>query len=384
MTGRRQFGAIRQLASGRYQVRYRDHKSGQLVPAPSTFGTKKDANLFLSRVETEQERGSFVGAHTGKISVDEFAKKWLANHPSLRPRTRENYSGNLRLHILPELGQIELGKLAPARVREWHAQLSQSGLAATTVARCYRILKSLCATAVADELIARNPCVVRGASTSKSDERPIATIDQVWKLAESIHPRYKVLVLLATFTGLRLGELLALTVSDIDLSETSPYVAVRKQVFELEDGTHQYGPPKTDAGRRDVSIPPPLIPYIETHIAQWAETDRDGLIFPAPKGGLVRRSNFNRRAWAPAVRSVGLLGFHFHDLRHTGNTLAAITGASTKELMSRMGHASPRAALLYQHATRERDAEIAVRLGALIRIETTDLPDQTTTLAERL
>jgi integrase len=63
--------------------------------------------------------------------------------------------------------------------------------------------------------------------------------------------------------------------------------------------------------------------------------------------------------------SIALTNFHFHDLRQTGNTLAAMTGASTRELMSRMGHASPRAALIYQHATRERDAEIAARLGAM-------------------
>jgi integrase len=250
-------------------------------------------------------------------------------------------------------------------VREWHSKLSQSVLAPATVARSYRILKALCATAVADELIPRNPCNVRGASTSKSEERPIATIEQVWKLSDATHPRYKTLILLATFTGLRLGELLALTRSDINLDGTSPYVAVRRQVFELQDGTHQFGPPKTDAGRRDVTLPPPLIPYLEAHLADWAAPGKDGLVFQAPTGGLIRRSNFNRRVWAPAVRSVGLTNFHFHDLRHTGNTLAAMTGASTRELMSRMGHASPRAALIYQHATRERDAEIAARLGAM-------------------
>ena len=252
-------------------------------------------------------------------------------------------------------------------VRDWHSKLSQSALAPATVARSYRILKALCATAVADELIPRNPCNVRGASTSKSEERPIATIEQVWKLADATHPRYKTLILLATFTGLRLGELLALTRSDIDLSGPSTYVAVRRQVFELQDGTHQFGPPKTDAGRRDVTLPPPLVPYLKEHLSEWAEAGKDGLIFQAPAGGLIRRSNFNRRVWAPAVRSVGLTDFHFHDLRHTGNTLAAMTGASTRELMSRMGHASPRAALIYQHATRERDAEIAARLGALFQ-----------------
>jgi len=67
------------------------------------------------------------------------------------------------------------------------------------------------------------------------------------------------------------------------------------------------------------------------------------------------------------VRLAGLdAGFRFHDLRHTGNTLAAATGASTKELMSRMGHASPRAALIYQHATSYRDAVIAAALSDLV------------------
>ena len=173
------------------------------------------------------------------------------------------------------------------------------------------------------------------------------------------------LILLATFTGLRLGELLALRRSDIKLSDACPYVVVRRQVYELDDGTHEFGPPKTDAGRRDVTLPPPLVPLLQTHVANWAAPGSDGLVFQAPAGGLIRRSNFNRRAWAPAVRSVGLTDFHFHDLRHTGNTLAAMTGASTRELMSRMGHASPRAALIYQHATRDRDAEIAARLGTM-------------------
>ena len=365
MSGRPQFGAIRQLASGKYQVRYRDRATGQLVPARTTFATKKEANLFLSRLEAEQQSGTFIDPQAGKVTLEAYGDKWLANHPALRPRTRQNYSGNLRHHILPVLGQVEIGQLTPAIVREWHSKLSQSVLAPATVARSYRILKALCATAVADELIPRNPCDVRGTSTSKSEERPTATIEQVWKLSDATHPRYKTLILLATFTGLRLGELLALTRSDINLEGTSPYVAVRRQVFELQDGTHEFGPPKTDAGRRDVTLPPPLLPYLESHLADWAAPGNNGLVLQAPTGGLIRRSNFNRRVRAPAVRSFGLTNFHFHDLRHTGNTLAAMTGASTRELMSRMGHASPRAALIYQHATRERDAEIAARLGAM-------------------
>ncbi|MGK2928806.1 MAG: tyrosine-type recombinase/integrase, partial [Acidimicrobiales bacterium] len=96
-----------------------------------------------------------------------------------------------------------------------------------------------------------------------------------------------------------------------------------------------------------------------------AEPGKNGLVFPAPEGGPMRRSNFRRRVWLPALSSAGIEGARFHDLRHTAGTMAAIAGATTRELMSRLGHASPRAAIIYQHATEQRDAEIAAKLDAL-------------------
>lgn len=98
-----------------------------------------------------------------------------------------------------------------------------------------------------------------------------------------------------------------------------------------------------------------------------------GWVFVGERGGRLRRSNF-RKVWVAAVRRAGLAeGLRFHDLRHTGNTLAAATGASTKELMSRVGHASPRAALIYQHATRDRDAAIAAALSDLVSTNVSNL-----------
>jgi integrase len=92
------------------------------------------------------------------------------------------------------------------------------------------------------------------------------------------------------------------------------------------------------------------------------ESGADSLVFVGPKGGRLRRSNF-REIWIIARDGAGLPGLHLHDLRHTGNTMAAATGASLRELMERMGHSSPRAALIYQHATRERDETIAAAMG---------------------
>jgi len=87
----------------------------------------------------------------------------------------------------------------------------------------------------------------------------------------------------------------------------------------------------------------------------------DALVFTGPSGRPMRRSNFNKAVdWKRAVEAVGVPHLHLHDLRHTGNTLAAGTpGTSTRDLMERMGHDNMRAALIYQHTTRDADKRIA-------------------------
>ena len=122
---------------------------------------------------------------------------------------------------------------------------------------------------------------------------------------------------------------------------------------------------KTAAGRRVVSIPDVLRPIIEHHVAGYVDRSPDGELFTAPKGGPFRASNFSP-TWQLARARIGREDLHLHDLRHTANTLAAMTGASTRELMERMGHASTRAAIRYQHMARS-DQHIADGLSVLIR-----------------
>ena len=202
--------------------------------------------------------------------------------------------------------------------------------------------------AVEDELIARNPCVLKGASVERHDERPVASVNQIARLVEAVEPRYRAMLLW------RLGAAFA-----------SRVVKVSRQLQELQGGQLVFGPPKTEAGRRTVSIPPHVLPELKAHLETNVDDAPDSLVFASPEGGALRRSNFNRRAWQPACAAAGLDNFHFHDLRHSGNTLAASTGASLKELMRRMGHASPRAAMIYQHATAERDRALAEALSQL-------------------
>jgi integrase len=249
--------------------------------------------------------------------------------------------------------------------------LSNGAPGASTVAKCYRLLHAICATGVEDNLIARNPCAIKGASVERPEERPVASITQVYALADAIEPRYRSIILLATFCGLRVGELRALKRRNLDLD--GALVAVVEQYQQLINGELVLGPPKTDAGRRTVSIPDVVIPDLRNHVEMWTGSDPTSLVFAGASGRPFRTATLHA-AWRRACRSVGIDSLRFHDLRHTGNTLAAATGASTKELMSRMGHASSRAALIYQHATRDRDSVIAAQLSELVQ-QTLMLPE---------
>ncbi len=272
----------------------------------------------------------------------------------------------LRLHVLSTLGSTQLVDITPAKVRTWRAGLIDAGHpGASTIAKSYRLLHAVCATALEDGLITRNPCVIKGASVERPAERPVASIDQVYAIADAIEPRYRAMVLLATFCALRVGELRALRQLNLDLLHRT--VSVVEQYQQLGDGTLLLGPPKTAAGVRIVAIPAVILPDLEAHLAAWTTAGPERLVFPGETGRPFRTATLHA-AWHRALRKVGITRLRFHDLRHTGNTLTASTGASTKELMSRMGHASPRAALIYQHATRDRDVEIADRLSKLVEV----------------
>jgi integrase len=171
------------------------------------------------------------------------------------------------------------------------------------------------------------------------------------------------LVLLATFGSLRFGALAALRRRSVDLEQG--LMSITEAVSELRDGTRLTGEPKTWAGRRTVAVPPLLLPELRNHLDRFSEPGKDGLVFVGPLGGPLRRGNWST-VWRRTVDAMELPELHFHDLRHTGNTLAAATGASTKELMHRMGHASARAALHYQHATHDRELAIAGELSTMI------------------
>jgi hypothetical protein len=196
----------------------------------------------------------------------------------------------------------------------------------------------------------------------------VATVAQVAALADAIDPRFRALVLVAAYAGLRWGELVGLRVKRVDLLHSR--ITVAEQATEI-DGQFTWGAPKTEAGRRIVALPAVAAAALVEHLGSYSQPGPDGLVFTSTEGALLRRSNFNRRVWRPATRAVGLKGLRFHDLRHTSATLSIAAGASTRELMARMGHSSSAAALRYQHVMAGRDAAIAAALDELIEAAST-------------
>jgi integrase len=208
-------------------------------------------------------------------------------------------------------------------------------------------------TAVDDGLIKRNPCRIKGAGSEDSPERPVLSVAQVYALADTVGLRYRALILLATFSSLRWGELAALRLEDIDLDACT--VRVTRQLNK-PGAAPLFGPPKSRAGRRVVAFANLIVPGLRKHLD--ALLSGAPLVFTSPEGMALSNSNFRRRVWLPALDAVGLSEIHIHDLRHTGNQFTADAGANPRELMARMGHDSPRAALIYLHSSDARQRAV--------------------------
>jgi integrase len=332
--------------------------------APETFARKAEAQRYLTLVESQIARGDWTDPERAKITLDDYAERWIAERAGLRPRTVELYRWLLRRHVSPWLGGVPLAGIDTPLVREWRAKLLTEGVSVSTAAKAYRFLRSVLMTATnEDRIIPRNPCQVRGADKEQPQERPVLTVPEVMSLADAMPARLRAMIVLATFASLRFGEVTALERRDIDL--VAGTVRVRRTFVEVRGEGLVPGPPKSQAGRRSVSVPPTVVEVMREHLAEYVDDDPSALVFTGPKGGPIWRGNFRKlTSWSNTVAGLGLIGVHFHDLRHTGNTLAARSGVSTRDLMARMGHDSVRAAIIYQHATTEADARIAATLEA--------------------
>jgi integrase len=365
---RRQFGYIRRLPSKRYQASYvgpdmRRHAAGH------AFEAKLDAEAWLVAERRIVDSGSWIAPSMRAAAVEaalpptltDFANGWLASR-DLKPRTRAHYRQLLDRQILPELGLLRVDAITPTIVRQWHTALGPN--TPTLRAHAYGLLRTILGTALAEQQITSNPCVLRAAGNAKTAHRTKpASLPELALIVEHMPDKLKLAVLIAAWCGLRFGELVELRRSDVDLKNR--VIHVRRGVVRVPGEGLQVGKPKSEAGVRDVSVPPHLLPAFRQHLADHVAFGRDALLFQGRDSGEQLAPASLYRHFYPARVAAGRPDLRWHDLRHTGAVLAAATGATLSELMARLGHSTVGAAMRYQHAASERDQVIAAALSKL-------------------
>ncbi|MEW5808561.1 MAG: site-specific integrase [Actinomycetota bacterium] len=363
--GRRGWGWIRLLPSKRYQASYIGpdllrHK------ATTTFSTRLDAEGWLAnerrKIELETwtppaQRAAEEKARS--VTVGEYAASWIEDR-NVKPRTRSAYRDTLRLHIAPRLGNIAVKNLTGDAVRAWYASLGTDHVRRNSHA--YGLLHAVCATAVADGLLAVNPCSIpRAMNPPRKREPTILSVSEVAALADAIRPqRLRALVLLSAWCGVRWGEVSELRRKDI--GEDCEVLFVGRAVTR-RDGVYRVDTPKSGKGR-PVVIPPHIREDVQEHLDAYVAPGPESLLFPAAKGGHMNDRVFSREYFAKALKAIGREGVRVHDLRHFAGTQTARVG-NLVETMGRLGHSTVKASLIYQQVVSGRDAAVAEALSAL-------------------
>lgn len=351
------FGKVRQLPSGRHQASYVG-PDRQRHTAPSTFPTEKEARLWLREVEKDIGRGWWTPEDYGRRTLREYCEQYLGENPNVGPRWAETCRRNMRLHLAPIL-DMPVVNVTPPVIRAWHSKALRGTGGRVSIAQSYRFVRSVLTVATNDGAIPRNPCQIKGAGSDLAKERPIASTEEVAALIAQITPRYRAAVVLAAWCGLRRGEVCGLLTEDVDVS--AGVVRIRKNWAELLASPEKWlKDPKSAAGKRVVTVPPHVLPVLREHAKEWSGP----VFFNVGRDGKPMSGNTVYQAFVRARSRVGV-DITFHDLRHTGQSLAAAAGANLADLKKRLGHSTTAASMRYLHAVEGRDYEIARALSQL-------------------
>ncbi len=310
-------------------------------------------------METDKLRGRYTDPRLAKTELAEWMSEYQATRVNLGRQTRARDEATIRNHVLPRFGTWMNGSVQRIHIAQWVADLDAAGYVPATVRKAYQLLAAAMDSAVESGLIGRSPC--RGVDLPRLETRStIRYLDaaEINILADAIDPRYSPMVLAAAYTGLRFSELRALRVDRFDALRRT----IRVSTSLVESGGEFYfEKPKSEASRRTVRVPAFLVDVLAAHLARYA--DDSGLIFSAPTGGPIRRSNFRRRAWLPAVEASVGQPCTFHDLRHSHAAILIAQGEHPKVIQERLGHASIKTTLdTYGHLFEGLDEAATDRL----------------------
>lgn len=367
--------SVKQTPTGAWQVRWRDVDGRQRA---KSFPTKTAAIDYERTVRVDTGRG-LPTARPKPMSVGAWATQWLDGAHNLRPKTRQVYGETVAR--LGPLADIALGRLTPAAIDEWLAARAAAGAAPSSVHRDYRALRRMLNVAHQRGHILANPISQVAAPRVPDTEMRFLDATDLERLATTIDARYRTLVLVAGWGGLRWGEAAALNVAQVDTTGGRVHV-----IAQLSPDARHRSEPKTAAGRRWVTLPASVAAELAGHV-----DGRDGTepVWTMPAGGpLVHsrwRGTVGRRAkkdprqekdppwevhprgyWCRAVAAAGLDPLRFHDLRHTSVSLAVAAGMHPRVIQARLGHASIEVTLgIYGHLFDGLDTSAAADLDEL-------------------
>ncbi|AOT27780.1 tyrosine integrase [Mycobacterium phage Dignity] len=366
---RRGWGKLRVIGSGRIHASYMH--DGVRYNAPTTYDNRMDAEAWLARehrlIEMEQwtppaER--LAKKAVSAITVEEYTKKWIAER-DLAGGTKDLYTTHARKRIYPVLGDTPVVEMTPALVRAWWAGMGKEY--PTARRHAYNVLRAVMNTAVEDKLLSENPCRIEQKAAAERDVEAL-TPQELDIVASEVFEHYRVAVYILAWTSLRFGELIELRRKDIDDDGETMKLRVRRGAARVGEKI-VVGNTKTVRSKRPVAVPPHVAQMIREHMKDRTKMNKgpEALLVTTTQGNRLSKSAFTR-SLKKGYAKLGRTDLRIHDLRAVGATLAAQSGATTKELMVRLGHTTPRMAMKYQMASEARDEEIARRMSELAKV----------------
>ena len=315
---------IKQRPDGQWRARYRDEVGKEHA---RHFPRKVDAQGWLDQITTSVVTGQYVDPKSGKITLKDYSIGWEATQVG-RPTTLALVDNSLRLHILPALGARPMASIRPSDVQGFVKALSDK-YAVGTVRNHYDVLARLFSAAVDDRVVAVSPC--RNIALPRMDDAEVTppTVEEITRVVEAMPDRYRAAAVLLAGSGLRIGEMLGLRVSDVDFLRRS----VRVERQRLQSG--EIGPAKTAKSVRTIPLGEVVLEALAAHLSAYPSGE---WLFVTEAGGPLNYQTWQSE-WRPARLAAGST-MSTHDFRHFFASALIAGGASVKQVQTVLGHQS--------------------------------------------
>ena len=335
--------------------------------------TRKEVQEQLTKVLAEAQQGMPIDPT--KQTVGQFLTQWLEDtvKGSCAPKTYLRYESSVRVHIIPALGQIPLAKLSPQHLQHFYREKQKAG-ENDKAHKCHAVLRRALNMAVRWGLIPRNPATLVDPPRVERKEMQILTPEEVNRLLDAAQDdRYSAFYVVAVTCGLRLGELLGLKWSDVNLNTGAVHIS--RQLQWIKGEGPRFKEPKTKGSRRTIYLPDLALNALKEHRKKqieerlrlgeiWQDND---LVFPSEIGTPANPSNIYKWSFHPILEKARLPKIRVHDLRHTCASLLLLQGENPRVVQELLGHSSVSITLqLYSHVLPSLKKQIAKTMDRIL------------------